>query len=78
MPDDRTLTPASPADLEQAIAHALQYDGRKTFKPSSEMMARITAAHLVECLVRSGFVVMKAPPTTAHSYSPGLDRLKHL
>jgi hypothetical protein len=29
-------------------------------------MARITAAHLVACLERSGFVVMKKPAVAMH------------
>ncbi len=74
MPDDRPLTPADPADLEHTLAHALQFDGRKRFKVSGEMMAKITAAHLVECLKQSGYVVMKRPPVRPHSYSPGKDR----
>ncbi len=57
-----TLRPATLAELEPAIAHALQFDGRKPFRLSGEMMARITAPHLAECLRRGGFVVMKAPP----------------
>jgi hypothetical protein len=73
MPDDRTLTPASSAELEQALAHALRFDGRRAFKLSGESMAQITAVHLAACLRQSGFVVMKAPPAVAHSYNPGGD-----
>jgi hypothetical protein len=73
MPDDRPLTQAAPEDLEQALAHALRFDGRKPFKGSGEMMARITAAHLVACLRQSGFVVMRKPPLPAH----GSDGLRH-
>ncbi len=65
-----TLRPATPAEIEQALAHALQFDGRKHFKLSGEMMAKITAAHLVERLRQSGFVVMKAPALSAHK-APG-------
>jgi hypothetical protein len=71
MPTDRPLTPADPAEFEQALAHALQFDGRKAFKVSGESMARITAAHLAECLARAGFVVMRKPALAAHS-SEGL------
>jgi hypothetical protein len=74
MPDAPDLTEASPDDVEHAVAHALQFDGRKAFRPSGEMMARITAAHIAACLRRAGFVVMRKPPPCAHSYSPGLDR----
>ncbi len=55
------LTPASPDDLEQALAHALQFNGRKQFKTSHELTAKITAGHLAEYLRKSGFVVMKTP-----------------
>ncbi len=65
-----TLRPATPDELEQALAHALRFDGRKAFNTSGEMMAKITAAHLAECLRQSGFVVMKKPPTPMHS-DPG-------
>jgi hypothetical protein len=58
---DDPLTPAAPDDLVQALAHALQFDGRRPFKVSGEMMARITAAHLVECLRKSGYIIMKRP-----------------
>jgi hypothetical protein len=67
---DDTLTQATVADLTRTLAHALQFDGRKQFKVSHEMMAKITAAHLVECLERAGFVVMRRPPTRAHSAPP--------
>ncbi len=67
------LRPATIDELEQALAHALRFDGRKAFKVSGEMMAKITAAHLAEQLRRSGFVVMKAPPAPNHrapAYGP--------
>jgi hypothetical protein len=71
MPDERPLTPAATDDLEQALAHALRFDGRKQFKVSGESMARISAAHLVEYLRQSGFVVMRKPPTPPHSDTDG-------
>jgi hypothetical protein len=66
MADPQTLLPAESAELEQALAHALQFDGRKQFRLSGEMMAKITAAHLVECLRRGGFVILKRPPAKSH------------
>jgi hypothetical protein len=48
------LRPATINEFEQALAHALRFDGRKAFKVSGEMMAKITAAHLAEQLRRSG------------------------
>lgn len=69
----RPLRPATADEVEQTLAHVLRFDGQKAFKVSGEMMAKITAAHLAECLRRSGFVVMKAPPAPAHgapAYGP--------
>jgi hypothetical protein len=65
--DIERLSPADNADLVQALAHALQFDGRRQFKLSGEAMAKLTAAHLVECLERGGFVVMKRPANPSHS-----------
>jgi hypothetical protein len=52
-------------DLAQTIAHTVQFEGGKQFKVSGEMMAKITAAHLVECLRKAGYVVMKRPGAPA-------------
>jgi len=60
------LRPAAAHEIEQALAHALRYDGSKAFRASGEMMAKITAAHLAEQLRRGGFVIMKAPAAVAH------------
>jgi hypothetical protein len=65
--EPQSLRPASPDELKQALAHALRFDGRKAFKLSGESMAKITAAHLAECLRQSGFVVMKKPPAPMHT-----------
>ena len=56
------LLPVTPDELEQAVSHALRFDGRKHFKLSGEIMGKITAAHLVHCLTQGGFVVMRKPP----------------
>jgi len=66
MPDE-PLTPADPEDLRQALAHALTFDGRRQFKTSGEMMAKITAEHLARHLELAGFVVMRRPPRQGHS-----------
>ena len=62
MTDAEQLTPAKPDDIAEAIAHALQFDGRKRTHRSDEIMARIVAEQLVEALDRAGFVVMQRPP----------------
>ena len=79
MPDDRPLTPADPAELEYALAHALQFDGRRQFKLSGESMAKITAAHLARSLAQSGFVVMRKPASDPSKSAPwGPPGGKHL
>ncbi len=65
--DSEQLLLATPEELEQTIAHALRFDGKRNFRAAGDMMARITAAHLVQQLRQCGFVVMKAPPVQAHS-----------
>ena len=77
-PED-TLHAASAEDLEWTLAHALQFDGRKHFKSSSEYMAKITAAHLADCLRKSGFVIMRrqaAPPAPGCAYADSVARVK--
>jgi hypothetical protein len=65
MTDTPPLTPATDNDIEQAIAFALRFDGRKRAYSGDEFMARNTAQRLVRHLELSGFVVMKKPPAKA-------------
>ncbi len=62
MPDEHPLTPADLDDVQQSIAFALRFQGRKRIHTADEAMARITAERLVEHLRLSGFVIMKRPP----------------
>ena len=62
MSDTSPLKPASPDEVEQALAYALRYDGRKRMQRGDELMARLVAEHLMQHLELSGFVVMKKPP----------------
>ena len=64
MTDAHKLTPANADEVEQALAFALRYDGRKRSHKGDELMARIVAEHLVQHLELSGFVIMKKPPST--------------
>ena len=59
------LRPALPDEIADALAFALQYEGRKRVRHADDLMARITAERLVRHLKRSGFVLMKAPAATA-------------
>lgn len=62
MPDLRTATPD---ELAETLAFALQYDGRRRVHHAEDMMARITADRLVAHLEAAGFVVMRKPPAGA-------------
>jgi hypothetical protein len=65
-----TETPLRPAmrdETTQALAFALQYDGRKRTRDTADYMARIAAERLTQYLEQSGFVLMKRPPGKAPS-----------
>ena len=69
------LTPATPEDLARSLAHALQFDGKKRYRASSDAMAKITAQHLVEHLQMCGYVFLSKPPTSGgHSSLMGRAR----
>ena len=55
------LSPATEADTLLALSYALKHDGKRAFRNADTLMAEITAAHLLDYLNRSGFVVMKRP-----------------
>jgi hypothetical protein len=61
------LTPATPENLQEALAFALRFNGKKRYHQADGQMADIVAMHLIEHLERCGFVVMKKPPAPAHS-----------
>jgi hypothetical protein len=69
MPETQNLRPADPDDFRQALAHALQFDGRKRSHHADGLAARIAADHLAKHLEQSGFVIMKKLPRAAHSAS---------
>src|SRR5271157_4465722 len=50
------------ADVADALAFALRFQGRKRVHNADEFMSVIVAERLVEHLERSGFVIMKKPP----------------
>jgi len=60
---------AKPEDIEQSIAFALMYNGRKRTHEADRIMAQIVAKHLVDHLRRSNFVIMRRPPQAGHSTS---------
>jgi len=63
MPDDEKLTPADTHDLAESIAFALLFSGRKRVHDSDRSTAAIAADRIVRHLERSGYVVMKRPPS---------------
>ncbi len=50
MLDADKLTPADPADLADALAFALRFQGRKRVHSADELMAEIVAKRVVEQL----------------------------
>ena len=69
MTTDSPLRPADPADVANALAYALRYDGRRRVHHADGVMARITAEYLIQHLVRSGFVLMRSEPGLAPTTS---------
>jgi hypothetical protein len=68
MPDDDTLTPATPAELVSALAYGLRFGDRgKPHRQAVDSMVQIAAETLAQHLARSGFVVMKRPAMKPHS-----------
>jgi hypothetical protein len=63
------LRPVDSAEVADALAYALLYDGKRRVHHADDVMARITAERLIRHLERSGFVLMRrepgAAPTTA-------------
>jgi len=71
MTNEPDLRPATPGDVQEALAFALRFEGRKRVHDADEMMSRITAERLVRHLERCGFVLMRRPPASGLS---GLQR----
>ena len=69
--------PAQPGEIEETLAYALRFDGRKRVHHADDAMARIAAQRLVDHLERSGFVIHKrsaaAAPTTSTHRHPNAD-----
>jgi hypothetical protein len=62
MTNAELLTPASRDDLEQAIAFALRFSGRKRIRTAGDIMAALTAERIAEHLAEAGFVILRKPP----------------
>lgn len=78
MTDDPKSRPATAEELAEALSFALRFNGRKAFAQSHALMARVTAEHLVQHLLRCGFEISKgaadpAPSTSGHAHplAPG-------
>ncbi len=69
MSDRSELRPATPEEIAEALSFALRFKGRRPFPQSNTLMAGITAAHLVEHLLRCGFQLMKGPDAAAPNAS---------
>jgi hypothetical protein len=68
--DPVNLRPADPDELRLAISLALQRDGRRRFRQSDDLMAKLVADHLVRYLEQRNYVVMQKPPGRGHSTPP--------
>jgi hypothetical protein len=61
------LTPANPSEVLFSLSYALTHDGKRRFGRADNLMATLTAHHLLEHLERSGYVIMQRPPAAMHS-----------
>jgi hypothetical protein len=70
MPDEPpNLRPADPDELRLNLSLALRMDGRRRFRHGDELMANVTADHLIRWLEERNYVVMqKAPQTSGFSH----------
>jgi hypothetical protein len=63
MPDEPpNLRPADPDELRHNLSLALRTDGRRRFRHGDELMANVTADHLIRWLEERNYVVMKKAP----------------
>jgi hypothetical protein len=69
MTDDSNPKPATAEELAEALSFALRFNGRKQFPQSHALMARVTAEHLVQHLLRCGFEITRKPAAAAPSTS---------
>jgi hypothetical protein len=76
MDEQPSLRAATAEEIEESLAFALRFKGRKRQDVAGPMMAQIAAAHLREHLEASGFVVMKQPGGAAPSTTPYHRRAK--
>lgn len=73
MTDDAVnLAPDDPDELRLALSLALQRDGRRRFRHSDDIMAKLVADHLVRYLEERNFVIMRRTPRPGHSTSAGM------
>jgi hypothetical protein len=64
-----TLRPADPAEVAEALAYVLHYDGKRRVYYADDAMARITAERLIRHLEQVGFVLMRKAPGAAPTTS---------
>ncbi len=67
--DGERLRPATRDELMDSLAFAMRYRNGKRVRDdhAESFMSHLAAERLAEHLELSGFVVMKKPPTRAHS-----------
>jgi hypothetical protein len=62
MTDPSTLRRADSAEVADALAYALLYDGNRRVHHADGAMTRITADYLIRHLAQAGFVLMQSGP----------------
>ena len=67
---DQPLTPANPSEVLFSLSYALTHDGKRRFGRADNLMATLTAHHLLEHLERSGYVIMQKPPRLTATWPP--------
>jgi hypothetical protein len=59
--------PVNPSEVLFSVSFALTRDGKRRFGQVDNLMAVLTAHHLLDHLERSGFVVVQKPPAVMHA-----------
>ncbi len=59
MTDKPELVQLTAEDIQRTLAFALCFDGRRRFRRAEDLMAMITAEHLVKHMELSGMVVLR-------------------
>jgi hypothetical protein len=65
--EQKQLRPVTVQEIEETLAFALRFKGRKRVDIAGPMIAQIAAEHLRKSLEDAGFVILKQPDSVAPS-----------